>query len=314
MPKTASPPREKTTEPTVRLTHGEKIFYPETGFTKGDMVAYYQHIAPTMLPYLIGRPVSLKRMPDGVDGFAFFEKRAPAALPPWVRTTVVASARHGTLTYLVIDNADTLVWLANRAALEFHTYLFKAGAERAPTTMVFDLDPGAPAALRECLPLALEIRDLLAELGLRSFVKSSGGKGLHLLVPLDGSAPFAAVKDFVRAVAGMLEKRHPDRVTTTMAKIARPGKIFIDWSQNDHGKTTICAYSLRGRARPTVSAPLSWAEVETADRRGTNDRLVIEAATVLRRVATVGDLLAESLEIRQGLPAAQKIRRGAVKA
>lgn len=311
--KPASRRPDKPPDSVLRLTNGDKIFYPATGFTKGDVVAYYERIAPVMLPYLSGRPVSLKRMPDGVQDFAFFEKRAPAKLPPWVRTTTVASATHGMLTYLVIDNLETLVWLANRAAIEFHTYLFKAGAEQAPTMMVFDLDPGAPAVLRECLPLALEIRNLLAELGLRSFVKSSGGKGLHVLVPLAGSAPFSVVKDFVRAVAGLLETRHPDTVTTSMAKVARPGKIFIDWSQNDHGKTTVCAYSLRGLARPTVSAPLSWAEVEMAQRCGKTSRLVFDADVVLQRVAASGDLLAESLDVRQRLPAAQKLRRGGVK-
>lgn len=304
---------DKGPRPVVRLTNGEKIFYPETGFSKGDVVTYYQRIAPTMLPYLIGRPVSMKRMPDGVDGFAFFEKRAPTTLPQWGQTTTVTSARHGTLTYLMVNNIETLLWLANRAAIEFHTYLFKAGAEQAPTTMVFDLDPGAPSVLRQCLPLALEIRDLLAELGLRSFAKSSGGKGLHVLVPLDGSAPFAAVKDFARAVAGLLQTRHPDSVTTTMAKVARPGKIFIDWSQNDHGKTTVCAYSLRGRSRPTVSAPLSWSEIEAANRRGKTECLMIEADVALRRIAASGDLLAASLEVRQHLPLAPKQRRSVVK-
>ena len=293
----------------VSLTNGDKVFYPHTGFTKGGVFAYYEAIAPVMLPHLAGRPVSLKRMPNGVDGIAFFEKRAPADRPAWVHTATVASTTHGSLTYQVVDNRETLLWLANRAALEFHTYLFKAGAEERPTTLVFDLDPGAPAALRECLPLALEIRGLLAELGLRTFVKSSGGKGLHLLVPLAGTTPFATVKAFARATAGILETRHPDSVTTTMAKAGRTGRIFIDWSQNDHGKTTVCAYSLRARERPTVSAPLAWEEVEAAQRRGKAERLVFAPEAVLQRVAKEGDLLAECLTLGQRLPAVATSRR-----
>ena len=285
------------------LTNPQKVLYPAVGFTKRQVVGYYESIAACMLPHLRGRPVSLKRLPDGVGGLAFFEKRAPAKRPAWVRTADVASTLHGRMTYVVVENTETLLWLANRAALEIHPFLFQAKREDRPETLVFDLDPGAPAGLAACIPLALEIRDLLADLGLRSFVKSSGGKGLHLIVPLGGTATFAQTKGFAHALAQALEQRHPRQVTATMAKAARGGKVFIDWSQNDHGKTTVAAYSLRARERPTVSAPLAWEEVESAGRRGKAERLVFEADDMRRRIAAEGDLLAEAVGLRQRLPA-----------
>ena len=283
-------------DPRVPLTNLDKVLYPEAGFTKGQVIAYYRAIAPV-------KPVSLKRLPDGVEGLAFFEKRAPARRPTWVHSAPVSSSRHGTLDYVVVDNLQTLVWLANRAALEIHAYLFRAATEDLPTAVIFDLDPGPPAALAECLPLALELRDLLADLGLRSFPKTSGGKGLHLLVPIDGRGGFAASKAFALAVARILEQRHPQLVTTTMAKAGRQGKIFIDWSQNDHGKTTVCAYSLRARPMPTASAPLQWTEVERAVRSGHPEKLVFEAEALVARTARIGDPAAELLSLRQRLPA-----------
>jgi bifunctional non-homologous end joining protein LigD len=285
------------------LTNQQKVFYPATGFTKGDVVQYYSHIAPVMLPYLAGRAVTVKRLPEGIGGLSFFEKRAAPLRPEWVHTATVTSTSHGSMTFVVIDNLDTLVWLANRAAIEFHTYLFQHDHEEAPTTMVFDLDPGPPASLLECLPVALELRDVLNRLGLRSFAKSSGGKGLHLIVPLDGKAPFAEVKAFALSVARHLEKQHPDIVVTRMTKSLRNGKILIDWSQNDHGKTTVCAYSLRAQEQPMVSAPLAWDEVTLARKRGNVSALRFDAPTLLQRVSEMGDLLAPSLHVRQALPA-----------
>lgn len=285
------------------LTNPDKVLYPSIGFLKRQVVEYYEFIAPCMLPHLRERPVSLKRLPDGVTGFSFFEKRAPQKRPAWVDTATVSSTQHGSLTYVVINNRETLLWLANRAALEIHPFLFRAQHEEQPDVLVFDFDPGAPAGLAACLPLALEIRAMLTDLGLRSFVKSSGGKGLHLLVPLAGTATFAQTKDFAHAVALALEKRQPRAVTASMAKAARGGKVFIDWSQNDHGKTTVAAYSLRARERPTVSAPLTWDEVELAKRSGKVERLMFEADDMRRRVAAEGDLLADAIGLRQHLPA-----------
>lgn len=284
------------------LTNPDKVMYPAVGFTKRQVVDYYDFIAPSMLPHLRGRPVSLKRLPDGVGGLEFFEKRAPEKLPAWVHTADVVSTRHGCLTYLVVDNPNTLRWLANRAALEIHPFLFQDGHEEHPETMVFDLDPGAPAGLAACIPLALAIRDLLADVGLRAFAKSSGSKGLHLIVPLGRTATFTQTKMFAHTLARAFEKRFPHTVTATMAKAVRAGKVFIDWSQNDHGKTTAAAYSLRAREHPTVSAPLTWDEIALAGRRGRPARLIFEADDMRRRIAAVGDMLAESIGLRQRLP------------
>lgn len=285
----------------VDVSNLDKVLYPATGFTKGDMIRYYEAISPVMLPHLAGRPVTVKRYPDGVDGLFFYEKRCPAKRPPWVGTATVASERHGSITFCVIDNAPSLVWMANRAAIEFHAYLYRKAHENRPTMLVFDLDPGAPADLQDCLEIGIVLRDLLAHLGLKSFAKTSGGKGLHLGVPLTG-ASFAQVKTFAHGLADMIAHEEPKRVTSVMAKAQRPGKVFIDWSQNDHGKTTACAYTLRARRQPTVSTPVSWEEVERARRRRKPGALIFTADDVVRRVKELGDLFAPTLTLRQKLP------------
>ena len=301
-PTTAQRKPDQTKPEMPSLTNPNKVLYPAVGFTKRQVVEYYEFIAPWMLPHVRGRPVSLKRLPDGIGGLEFFEKRAPEKRPTWVHTAHVASTRHGSLTYVVVDNPETLLWLANRAALEIHLFLFQNGHEEHPETLIFDLDPGAPAGLAACIPVALAIRDLLADLGLRTFVKSSGSKGLHLLVPLGRTATFSQTKDFANTLAQAFENRFPRTITATMAKASRGGKVFIDWSQNDHGKTTVAAYSLRAREHPTVSAPLTWDEVATAGRRGKAERLVFEAGDMRPRIAAEGDLLAEAIGLRQRLP------------
>jgi bifunctional non-homologous end joining protein LigD len=285
----------------LEVSNLDKVLYPATGFTKGEVIAYYQAIAPVMLPHLARRPVTVKRYPDGVDGLSFYEKRCPLKRPTWVHDSTVTSSTHGSLTFCVIDNAPTLVWMANRAALEYHTYLYRDGHEDEPTMLVFDLDPGAPATLSDCLDIAVVVRDLLHELGLQVFAKTSGGKGLHLGVPLRG-ATFSQVKTFARAVAELLAREEPKRVTSRMAKSERGGRVLIDWSQNDHGKTTACAYTLRARQRPTVSTPVSWEEIDEARRKRKTERLEFETSDVLARVADLGDLFAPTLTVRQRLP------------
>lgn len=283
------------------VTNLDKVLYPACGFTKGEVLAYYQAIAPVMLPHLAKHPVTVKRYPDGIDGVSFYEKRCPAKHPVWVHEATVSSTSHGSLTFCVVDNLATLLWMANRAALEYHTYLYRDGREDEPTMLVFDLDPGAPATLLDCLDLAIVVRDLLAELGLQVFAKTSGGKGVHLGVPLRG-ATFAQTKTFAHAVAELLARAEPRRVTSRMAKTERRGRVLIDWSQNDHGKTTACAYTLRARQRPTVSTPISWDEIAQARRRRKPELLHFEADDVVARVAEVGDLFAPTLTLRQKLP------------
>ncbi len=285
----------------VDITNIDKVLYPEAGFTKGAVIEYYEAISDAMVPHLAKRPVTVKRYPNGVADEFFFEKRVAATHPDFLHSTTSTSDRYGTIEFPVIDNAAALVWMANRAALEFHTYLYRGGDETHPTMLVFDLDPGAPATLLDCLDVAIVLRDLLAELGLQSFPKTSGGKGLHLGIPLSG-ATFEATKTFAHALAEALATRDPQRVTSIMAKVKRSGKVFIDWSQNDHGKTTACAYTLRAREAPTVSTPVTWDEVENARKRRRPELLRFEAAQVIKRVAKLGDLFAPTLTLKQRLP------------
>src|SRR4051812_23873323 len=273
---------------TLSLSNLDKVMYPEAGFTKAQVIDYYTRIGPAMLPHLIGRPISLKRFPDGVDGMSFYEKRCPAHRPDWVGTCTIP-VKHGEIAFCTVDGVETLAWLANIACLEIHAYLYKRTAPLVPTMMVFDLDPGAPASLIDSCHVGLLVRSLLEAQGLECLAKSSGSKGLHLYVPLNRPISFERTKAFARAVAVMLESRHPDHVTSVMAKSERGGKVFIDWSQNDAAKTTCCVYSLRARPRPTVSAPVTWAEVERAVRGGDPGGLLIEADDALARVARDGD-------------------------
>jgi bifunctional non-homologous end joining protein LigD len=291
---------------TLDVTNLDKVLYPSTGFTKGDMLRYYEAINPVMLPHLAERPVTVIRYPNGVDDKFFFEKRAPAKRPSWLETVTVSSKRHGTIEFPTIDNPQSLVWMANRAAIEYHTYLFRRDSNDQPTMLVFDLDPGAPASLLDCLDIGLVLRDMLAHLGLKAFAKTSGGKGLHLGVPLVG-APFDQTKAFAKSVADLLAREEPKRVTSIMAKSERPGRVFIDWSQNDHGKTTACAYTLRAREHPTVSTPVTWEEVERARRRKKPEALRFEADDVLKRVNDVGDLFAATLTLKQRLPRISRV-------
>jgi bifunctional non-homologous end joining protein LigD len=288
----------------LELSNLEKVFYPATGFTKGQVIDYYLRIAPALLPHLRGRPLTLKRYPDGVDGPFFYEKRCPRHRPAWVKTEKVWSEGNGEfIDFCVAGDVATLAWAANLADLELHTSLSLARDVEHPTMLVFDLDPGAPAGLVECCDVGLMVRDLLGRLGLRSFPKTSGSKGLQIYAPLDGRATYAETKPFAHAVARLLEAEHPDLVLSRMAKALRAGKVFVDWSQNDAHKTTVCVYSLRARERPTVSTPLRWREVEAVARGRDGARLVFEAGDVLARVARSGDLFEPVLTLRQELPA-----------
>jgi bifunctional non-homologous end joining protein LigD len=282
----------------LRLSNLDKVLYPEAGFTKAQVVDYYARIGPVMLPHLAGRAVTLVRWPDGVDGPSFFEKRCPPHRPEWVRTARVDED----LTQCVLDDLPSLVWVANLAALELHTLQARAADPDRPTSMVFDLDPGAPADLVDCCRVGLELRGVLEELGLESVVKTSGSKGLHLAVPLNTPVNAGETKAFARALGGLLAQRDPRRVTVLMKKEQRGGRVFVDWSQNDRHKTTVCAYSLRARARPTVSMPLTWDEVSDAVGGGDPEVLAFDAAAALSRVEHLGDLYAANLEREQELP------------
>jgi bifunctional non-homologous end joining protein LigD len=277
--------------------------YPETGFTKGAVIDYYARIAPAIVPHLRGRALTVTRWPNGVEGKHFFEKRCPSHRPDWVRTERVwAGNRAGEIDFCVCDGRPTLVWLAQLAALELHPSLSLAEAVQRPTALAFDLDPGAPATIVECCRVALLIRELFERLGLQCFPKTSGSKGMQVYVPLNSEISYEATKPFARAVARALERAEPELVLSRMTRQLRRGKVFVDWSQNDRHKTTIVAYSLRARERPTASAPLAWEEVEHAAASGDRDSLAFEAGDVLRRVEQRGDLFAPVLDLAQELP------------
>jgi bifunctional non-homologous end joining protein LigD len=288
----------------LALSNLDKVLYPEVGFTKGQVVDYYARIAEVVLPHLRGRPLTLKRYPDGVEGKFFYEKRCPSHRPEWVTTASIWSGqREGNIDFCVVEDLPTLVWLANLADLELHTSLSLAAAIDTPTAVVFDLDPGEPADVLDCAQVALWLRGLFEALDLRSCVKTSGSKGLQVYVPLNTEVTYAETKPWARAVAETLAAKFEDRVVSQMTKAKRRGKVLIDWSQNDRHKTTACVYSLRAKARPTVSTPLEWDEVEAALAAGDAGRLVFDSDAVLRRVSERGDLFAPLLGERQRLPA-----------
>ncbi|MGI8793058.1 MAG: non-homologous end-joining DNA ligase [Acidimicrobiales bacterium] len=284
----------------ISLTNLDKVLYPETGFTKGEVIDYYARIAPVLLSHLDGRPLTRKRYPNGVDQQFFFEKNTPSHKPDWVTTSAVWSGHsERTIDFVVADSTATIVWLAQLAALELHPQLHQGEAPDHPTVVAFDLDPGPPAGLAECCEVALLLRELFGVLGLEAWPKVSGSNGMQVYVPLNnGTTTYDDTKSFAMAVAQLLEKQHPKLVTSIMAKDQRTGKIFVDWSQNDQHKTTIAVYSMRARARPTVSTPVTWAEVDAGDPTA----LVFETGQVLDRVAAHGDLFAEVVSRKQDLP------------
>jgi len=287
----------------LQLSNLGKVLYPETGFTKGQVIDYYTRIAPVLVAHLAGRPLTLKRYPNGVDSQFFYEKNCPKHRPPWVTTTPVFGGRKGeTMDYCVCDDLPTLVWMANLAALELHPSLSRGSEIGRPTMLVFDLDPGPPAALLECARVALLLKEVLDGMGLESFVKTSGSKGLQMYAPLNTAVTYDETKPFAHALARLLEARHPQQVLSLMKKELRTGKIFIDWSQNDEHKTTVSIYSLRARPHPTVSTPVTWDEVTQAAESGDAGPLMFEAPDVLERVAAHGDLFAPVLRLEQHLP------------
>jgi bifunctional non-homologous end joining protein LigD len=287
----------------LTVSNLEKVLYPSAGFTKRKVIDYYVRVAPFLVPHLAGRPLTMKRYPDGVDGEYFYEKNAPKHRPDWVKTAPVYS-RHNrrTLEYILVDDLPTLVWLANLASLELHPSLSRAEDLNRPTMMVFDLDPGPPANVVQCAQVALWLRELFEQFGLQSFAKTSGSKGLQIYVPLNTPVTYDVTKGFAHAVARLLAESHPEQVVSEMKKEVRGGKVFIDWSQNDEHKTTVSVYSLRARERPTVSTPVTWEEVEAASRKKKVEKLVFDAGQVLERCEALGDLFAPLLTLEQKLP------------
>ncbi len=284
----------------LTLSNLDKVLYP-SGFTKAQVIDYYARIAPVMLPHLCGRCVTFRRYPNGSDTDGFFEKRCPSHRPEWVDVATGPGDRRGGVEYCRIEEKAALVWAANLAALELHAPMALAADLDVPRALVFDFDPGAPATVVACCEIAIAVRDVLAAVDLVGWCKTSGSKGLQMYVPLNTEgATHEGAADFALAVGQVLEQQMPRRVTTVMAKVERPGKIFVDWSQNAFHKTTIAPYSLRARPDPTVSTPVTWDEIEAC--AGGDVELRFTADDVLERVEELGDLFADVLSVVQPLP------------
>jgi bifunctional non-homologous end joining protein LigD len=279
------------------------VLWPKSGFTKGQAIDYYARIAAAILPHLHGRPLTLKRYPNGVEKGSFYEKRCPKHRPDWVRTAPVWSGRNeGEIDYCLCNDRATLIWMAQLAALELHPSLSLAKRIERPTVLAFDLDPGPPADILDCCRVALRLREMFSGLGLESLPKTSGSKGLQVYVPLNAEVTYERTKPFAHAVAQTLERGDPEGVVSRMAKKLRGGKVLVDWSQNDQHKTTVAVYSLRAKERPTVSTPVDWGEVEAALERDDAEALTFEAGEVIERLESRGDLFAPVLELAQELP------------
>jgi bifunctional non-homologous end joining protein LigD len=288
---------------TLSLVNLDKVFYPEVGFTKGQVIEYYSRIAPVLLPHLRGRPLTLKRYPDGVDAQYFYEKQCPSHRPEWVSTATIPTERRK-IDYCLVEDLATLVWLANMADLELHTSLSTIADAGRPTVLAFDLDPGAPATIVQCAEVALHLRAAFDHLGLEAFPKTSGSKGMQIYVPLNtDGVTYEDTRAFSRALAQVLERQHRKLVVSTQKKELRRGKVLVDWSQNHPHKTTVSVYSLRAMSRPTASTPLDWDEVEGVASSGDPDDVAFTAYEVLERVEEHGDLFAGVVELSQELPA-----------
>ena len=283
----------------LAVSNLDKVLYPLVAFTKAQVIDYYVRVAPTMLQHIGDRGVTLRRWPNGVNEQSFFEKRCPSHRPEWLGTCPGPGDRGGAIDYCCIAEVAGLAWTANMAALEIHSPMARCHDIESPTMVVFDLDPGAPATIVECCQVALEVRDVLDNLGLEVYAKTSGSKGMQLYVPLNTPHTHEHASAFALAVGQLLEKQHPKRVVVNMAKAVRANKVFIDWSQNSRHKTTIAPYSLRANERPTVSTPIDWDEV-AAGAEG--EPLIFEAADVLERVEERGDLFAGTVTTEQVLP------------
>jgi len=314
--KRSSPRRSSTKRPSSRtadtlniggqdvpVSKLDKVFYPSIGFTKGQLIDYYIRISPVLLPHLKDRPLTLKRYPDGVTGNFFYEKRCPPYRPDWVKTAPIWSDyNNAEIHYCLANNLPSIVWAANLGDIELHTSLAKAGKVDQPTMMVFDLDPGAPADILSCARVGLLLREKLDSLKLQSFPKTSGSKGLQIYAPLNTPVTYDQTKALSHQLAGELEKEHPESIVSKMGKNIRTGKVFVDWSQNDRHKTTVCVYSLRAKEHPTVSTPVEWDEVESALKKNDAARLSFLWDEVLKRVEKQGDLFEPVLKLKQKLP------------
>jgi bifunctional non-homologous end joining protein LigD len=286
----------------LSLSNLEKDLYPSYGFTKAHIMEYYRRVSTFILPYLEGRALTLKRYPEGVEGEFFFEKRCPSYRPSWVKTEQITRDNGEPMTVCLVNDLNTLIWVENLASLELHVPLAKAKSPETPDSVVFDLDPGDGADILDCGRVALTLRDLLRQVQLISYIKTSGKKGLHVYVPLNHKeTTFEETKKFSKAVAEVLQRNYPDLITAKMAKEYRKKKVFINWSQNDSSKTMICVYSLRARENPIVSFPLTWEELEKLAGQRDPKKFEITHSEAVNRLEKEGDLFREMLVHKQKL-------------
>jgi bifunctional non-homologous end joining protein LigD len=287
----------------LTVSNLDKVLWPAAGYTKGAMLDYYVRVGPTLLPHLSGRPVTLRRFPDGIERAGWYQNDCPAGAPEWIRKQHVVWPSGRTWEFCALSDLPTLVWVANMATVELHPFFLRADRTREPTAVVFDLDPGPPADLVDCCRIALAIRDLLSELRLAAVAKVSGSVGLHVVVPLNSPHSWNTVKGFARALAGLLTAERPQEVVDRQRLTLRRGKVLVDWLQNDPTRSTVAPYSLRAAGWPTVSAPLSWEEIQRAATLNRPDLLIFEPPAVFERLDSQGDLFHDVLTLRQRLPA-----------
>lgn len=277
----------------LKITNRDKPFWPG-GFTKGDLIDYYEAVAGVMVPHLTARPITLRRWPEGIEGQTFFQKNAPKHRPEWMGTVHL-----GDVDYLRIDEPAALVWAANSAAIEIHPGLARDPQLDCPTALVLDLDPGEGSDILTCCRVALIIRAYLDRLGLAAWPKTSGSKGLQLYVPLNNGTTFDATRAFAESLARVAESEHPDLITSVIEKVSRRKKVLIDWAQNAPSRTTVAVYSVRAREFPSVSTPVTWDEVEGA---GSAAALQFDTAAARKRIEDLGDLMGPVLSEVQELP------------
>lgn len=295
----------------LKLTNLEKVFYPATGFTKGQVIDYYARIAPVLIPHLKNHPLTLKRYPNGVNEPPFFEKNATKYRPDWVKTVPVWSeGNRRNVNYILCNDLPTLIWVENLASIELHPSLSVAQDITCPRSIVFDLDPGPPANIVQCCQVAVWLRTIFEHFKLESFPKTSGSKGMQIYIPLNTNTSYDETKPLAHALARLLENEHPELIVSEMKKAIRTNKIFVDWSQNDEHKTTVSVYALRARERPTVSTPITWDEVEHCLKKKDPNFLVFETHQTLARVEKMGDLFRPLLDMKQKLPKLPGIDRG----
>jgi bifunctional non-homologous end joining protein LigD len=288
----------------VNLSNLDKVMYPAIGFTKGQVIDYYTRVARYILPHLKDRPITMKRFPDGINGQYFYEKDAPSFTPDWIKTyPIPRTSEKSMIDYILINDLPALVWSANMANLEVHPFLAKVPNVEVPTMVVFDLDPGEEANILKSCKVAFLVKAVLDKLKLKSQVKVSGSKGIHLHMPLNTNVTYEMTKSFAQSIAQFLEREHPDLIVSEMAKVKRKGKVFIDWSQNSEHKSTVAVYSLRAKGeRPFVAMPVTWNELKKAVKKGDASSLFFEPEGALKRLKKTGDLFAPALKLKQKLP------------